>query len=378
LNADADLEGLGVSPERLENAERVLLRAIEAGIFPGCVAALEVKGQTVWREGYGRLEPSSPHRAAPDTVYDLASLTKPLTCASSLMLLVECGEVCLTDDVARYFPDPPLPHLKGVSLRHLLTHTSGLPAWVKFYERCETPEEVVRAALSTPLEARPGERYAYSDLGYILLGEVVRRASGQRLDDFARERVFRPLGMDTAGYFALDGGGKRFMGVAPLSPDDARIAPTRFCPLREGQTLRAEVHDGNGRALNGVSGHAGLFGTSDDVMAYLRMLLNGGRDPHGKPFFGAAAVRRITTSQIDPAVGGHSCGWFAPPNGMHSAGDLWGDRGFSHTGFTGTSAFADPVSGVTLALLTNAVYFSTGEHNRVRRAFANAVASAII
>ncbi|MBW3623937.1 MAG: beta-lactamase family protein [Armatimonadetes bacterium] len=377
--SNADGERSGVRPDRLQNAEAVLLNAVEAGIFPGCAVSLEVNGTVVWREGYGTLEPGSPHRVAPETLYDLASLTKPLACAAPLMRRLERGEVCLTDEVRRYFPDSPLPHLKGVTLAHLLTHTSGLPAWERYYERCSSPAEVISSVLSAAPEARPGERYAYSDLGYILLGEILRRATDRRLDDLAREEVFRPLGMETAGYWALDGGGRRFMGVRALPPEEAerRIAPTRFCPLREGRTLCAEVHDGNGCALEGVSGHAGLFGTADDVMAYLRMLLNGGRGPDGEPFFSPAAVRLVTRSQIDPSVGGHTLGWFAPPNGLHAGGDLWRDRGFSHTGFTGTHAFADPDSGVAVVLLTNAVYFSTGEHLRVRRAFMNAVAASL-
>ena len=376
----ACLERLGIDAGRLKRAEAVLLGAIEADILPGCAVAMEVKGETVWREGYGRLEPELPHKVVPETVYDLASLTKPLACASSVMHLVERGEVCLTDELSSFFPERPLPHLKGVTLLHLLTHTSGLLWWDRFYEKADSPAGVVEAVLSAPPEARPGERYAYSDLGYILLGEIVRRITGKRLDDFAREAVFRPLGMETAGYFALDGGGRRFMGVQPVSSGEAegRIAPTRFCPMREGRTLRGEVHDANGCALAGVSGHAGLFGSADDVMNYLRMLLNGGRGPDETPFLSPASVRLSTTSRIDPKVGGHSCGWFTPPNGLHSGGDVWADRGFSHTGFTGTAAFADPESGVALCLLTNAVYFSTGEHNRVRRRFLNTLASSFV
>jgi CubicO group peptidase (beta-lactamase class C family) len=127
-----------------------------------------------------------------------------------------------------------------------------------------------------------------------------------------------------------------------------------------------------------VSGHAGLFGTVDDAALYGQMLLDGGRSLKGEPLFSPATVRLVTASQIDRAVGGHTLGWFAPPNGMHTGGDLWANAGFSHSGFTGTSLFADPVTGILVVWLTNAVYFSTGEHLRVRRRFHNAVAAAVV
>jgi CubicO group peptidase (beta-lactamase class C family) len=364
--------------ERLHRAENVLLRGIEAGVFPGCAALVAVNGQTVLRKGYGLTQPHTSHTVTSDTLYDLASLTKPLACASSVMVLVERGELCLTDEVSRFFAGVSLPHLRGVTVKHLLTHTSGLPPWDKFYERCDSPAEIVKAVLSMPPDAKPGERYAYSDLGYILLGEIVRTVSGKRLDDFAREEVFRPLGMETAGYFALDDG-RRFMGIKSPAEDDASaIAPTRHCPMREGQTLCGEVHDANCCALSGVSGHAGLFGTVDDAALYAQMLLDGGRTLQGEPFFSRVTVQLITQSQIDRIVGGHTLGWFAPPNGMHTGGDLWANVGFSHSGFTGTSIFADPATGILVVLLTNAVYFSTGEHLRVRRQFHNAVAASFV
>jgi CubicO group peptidase (beta-lactamase class C family) len=363
-------------PERLRNAEEILRSAIEARIFPGCVALVRTGGQTVLRKGFGALEPGSAREVTPEVSFDLASLTKPLACASSIMVLVERGALCLTDEISRFF-DAKIPHLRGVTVRHLLTHTSGLPPWEKLYGKSGNREEIIGAVLAIPTEARPGERYAYSDLGYILLGEIAQRASGMRLDDFSRENLFRSLGMLDTGYWALDGE-KRFTGARSPEGDPAeRTAPTRNCSLRGDRTLIAEVHDANCYALSGVSGHAGLFGTADDVARYLEMLLGNGRTADGSVFFSPAAVRMIVSSQIAPSTGGHTLGWFAPPNGMHVGGDLWGDRGFGHSGFTGTSAFADPPSRTIVVLLTHAIYYNSGEHLRVRRRFHNAVAASL-
>lgn len=369
MNLDAALAAeRSVRAPQLERAEGVLLRALAQGIIPGAVVELEAHGQPLWREAYGRLAGDDSPRVTLATRYDLASLTKPLATAAAVMRLLEVGELCLTDPVERFFPARDLSHLPGVTLFHLLTHTSGLPPWAKLYRDAPTATSGMAKLFSTTPEARPGEQYAYSDVGYLLLGEVVRAVSGLRLDAFADAQLFPPLGITSARFRPLD--------EERDAEDAALFAPTRNCPMREGRTLQGEVHDANCRVLGGVGGHAGLFGAAEDVTRYVRMLLRGGVTDAGERFFSPATVRLITRSQIAPALGGQTLGWFAPGNGMHASGDLWSGAGFSHSGFTGVSAYGNPENGVSLVLLTNAVWCGTGEHIRVRRLFSNAVAAA--
>ena len=268
----------------------------------------------------------------------MASLTKVIGLTTAMMLLVESGQVDLEAPVQRYIAEFSGPGKEVVTLRHLLTHSSGLPAWRPLYKEADGPAAALALAIATPLDTTPGLRMVYSDLGAIILGEVVARISGQPFDVFLRERVFEPLGMSET------------MFRPPVSLRD-RIAPTEIDPWRQ-RHLRGEVHDENAFALGGVSAHAGLFSTGRDLARIARMFLGGGM-LDGRRFLSTATIDRFTAVQ-DSALSHRALGW-ETPNGTNSGGHYMSRRSFGHTGFTGTSFWVDRDRGLFVILLTNRV-----------------------
>lgn len=369
---------LGFSPDRLARADDLVRSGVEDGIYPGAAWVVARHGWVAGIGAAGCLGGNGTPRATADALYDLASLTKPLATAACALALAERGVLHLREDVCALLPDMALPHLSGVTLAHLLTHTSGLPAWRKLYGEGIGREEALRQLLLTPLEAPPGARYTYSDLSYMIAAHVLERVSGAALDSLARELVFAPLGMDATGFWRAEGEAMRFTGGVSIAPEEVseRVAATANCPMRGGP-LVAQVHDGNAWAMGGVSGHAGLFGTAMDVATYVTALVGGG-GCLGRRCFSPAGARLATTNWLSPDVGGHSIGWFTPPNAMHLGTDLFGPRAFSHSGFTGTSALGDPETGVVAVLLTNAVFFGGNRVLKLRRLFHNAVAASLV
>ncbi|MGV3723519.1 MAG: serine hydrolase domain-containing protein, partial [Actinomycetota bacterium] len=230
----------------------------------------------------------------------------------------------------------------------------------QLHSRGLTPEGVRAAFIASERERPIGAGYAYSDLGYLLLGEVVRTVTGASEAEFAQERIFSPLGMGSTRYL-------------PPAEGKPRLAATR-CPDR-GRVLLGEVHDGNCDALGGVAGHAGLFGAASDLLTYATMLLEGG-ELNGVRVLSPLAVRQMATNQNPTGLNGHTLGWFARPNGYLPAGDFLPAGAFRHTVFTGTSLVISPSLGLAVTLLTNRVYQEreATEFIRFRRRFHNAVA----
>lgn len=357
---------INVDGARLDRARDVLRRGVDENAFPGAVVCALRRGQIFLHEAVGTLDGERP--AATSTIYDLASLTKPLATAASTLVLAEQGRLALAAALPAFLGEAA-GHLSGVTLLHLLTHTSGLPAWAPLHEKDPGIDAAVASILRLPA-APPGTKYEYSCLGFILLGKIIEVVSGQPLDVFARENVFAPLGLEDTGY----------------RPDVAlhgeRIAPTRskerVAPDEDTQaTLVGVVHDGNARALGGVSGNAGLFGTARDVARFGDAVRQGG--PCGQRFFGAPTTLRCLENQIRPDIGAHTLLFFAGGNPLCPAGDLLSSRAVGHSGFTGTILTLDPQYDLTVALLTNRV-LSDPEGARwlsVRRRFLNALAAAL-
>ena len=295
------------------------------------------------------------------TRFDMASLTKPLS-AICLLKSVEHGELHLLQTVSSILPEAAESTCASITLRQLATHTSGLPPWKALYEDAERPAYL--QILSTPLDSEPGMRYAYSDLGYILLGTCLERASGSELGELIQARICKPLGLTRTGYLPV------------TEPGD--VAATRNCPWRGTElVLRGQVHDANAWSMGGVSAHAGVFSTLDDMTRITQAILSGrmGRAVP-EPLLGRQALALASRNQISPQIGGHSIGWFTPPNGMLPGGDLLSAETFGHTGFTGTSLVMDPSSDIGVLLLTNRV-FSPAEGTEVlklRRLVANLAA----
>ena len=322
-----------------DSVRRVLDRALADSAFPGAFAAVGDSAGDIATYGVGRID-WADGAPTPDesTLWDLASLTKVVGTTSAVLQLVGDGRVALDAPVQRYLPEWTGRNKERVTIRHLLTHSSGLPAWRPLYKEATSPESALALALATQLDTAPGVRYVYSDLNFITLGTIVARVSGRPLDAYLRGRVFEPLGMLDTRY-------------RPPASELARIAPTEFDPWRQ-RKVRGEVHDENAYALGGVAGHAGLFSTGADLSRLARAYLNGGA-LEGNRVFDGRTVAEFTRAQ-DTAVSRRALGWETPTGG-NSAGHYLSPRAFGHTGFTGTSLWMDPERGVYVILLSNRV-----------------------
>jgi serine-type D-Ala-D-Ala carboxypeptidase len=367
--------------EGLSGVRRALEEGAREGVYTAACAWVSLKGETVLEAAVGRLSdrPEAP-AADPGTVFDLASLTKPMATVTVLMGLVAEGRIDPTDPVAARLPEfaqgPDAAERRRVAVADLLAHASGLPAWRPYFEPVRARAagdpgymggeaaraQVVAAAAAEPLEAPPGTRGLYSDVGFILLGEVAARTGEAPLERLFEERVAGPLGLAATGFNP---------GNRPDPPYLSRVAATGVCPWRG--PLAGVVHDANAFAMGGVAGHAGLFGTAADVGRWAQALLAAW---HGRPGpLPGAVVRRF----LAPPPGGGS--WtlgFNTPTPPSSAGTYFGPGAVGHLGFTGTSMWIDLDREWVVVLLTNRVHtdpegprikaFRPRFHDRVGRA----------
>mgnify|MGYP003769161225 CR=1 FL=1 len=358
-------EDLGLDAGRLARAEQIVIDGIEKGEYTAGVYLVARHGRIAAQGAFGRHGGEDAPEAKMDSIFDMASMTKPVATATSLMMLVERGMLHLNQPVTDFFPERKLPHLSNVTIKQLLTHTSGLPAWCDLFSKVGTRESAIEQLFQISLEAVPGTRYAYSCMGYITLGLVIEQITGIPLERFAAENVFNPLGMKDSGY-------------NPSLDLCDRIVPTSNSRGRD-YCLRGEVHDENAHAMGGNSGNAGLFSTAPDIAIYSQMMLNGG-EYGGVRLLSPLSVKRMISNQIDPSIGGQGLGYFTRPNEMTPAADLFSAWAAGHTGFTGTSFLLDPEYDIFVILLTNRVYRKreAPDFLRRRRLFHNAVAASIV
>ena len=346
-----------------DSIARVLDRAIADSAFPGAISVVGTTDGAITSYAVGRIDWAAD-APVPDerTLWDLASLTKVVGMTTALMQLVEQDRIELDAPVVRYIPEFAGEGKERVTIRHLLTHSSGLPSWRPLYKEATTPDTAVSIVFATPLDTVPGARMVYSDLGAILLGKVVERVSGEPLDAYLSRHLFGPLGMTSTMY-------------RPDASLRERSAPTEFDPWRQ-RHIRGEVHDENAFMLGGVSGHAGLFSTAADLTRFARMMLAGGL-LDGVRIVRASTIVQFTAVQ-DPGLSHRALGW-ETPSGRNSAGNRMSARAFGHTGFTGTSLWMDPEAGVFVILLSNRVNPSR-QNTRiglVRTTLADAVMAAV-
>jgi serine-type D-Ala-D-Ala carboxypeptidase len=340
----------------------VLGRALSDGAFPGAIAVVGNRAGITATLGVGKLDAADPTLPTPRTIYDLASLTKVIGTTTLIMELVDQNRVSLDAPVVRYIPAWRGAKASEITIRQLLTHSSGLAAWRAFYKEATDRADAREQLMLVGAEAAPGTRYLYSDMNFMLLGMVVERVTGMPLDSAFRTMVAKPLRLDDTGFL-------------PDSALRARIAPTEFDPWRQRQ-LRGEVHDENASRFEGVSGHAGLFSTATDLSRVARMWLNNGT-LDGVRIASASTVAQFQRAQ-DIAISPRALGW-ETASGTNSGGHKLSPRAFGHTGFTGTSIWMDPTRDLFIILLTNRVN-PTRENRRigaVRVALADAVAGAI-
>lgn len=317
---------------------------IRRGAYPGAVLVVGRRDTILFAQGYGRLT-WSDRSARPDpdsTIWDLASLTKVVATTTAAMLLVDRGRLRLDAPVVQYLPEFNGRGTASITVRHLLTHTSGLRPTLPLQKEAKDSAAALRLVLATTPTLPVGARVVYSDLNAILLGEIVRRVSGEPLETFVTREVLLPLGMRQSVY----------RPPARLRP---RIAPTN---LWRGHPIAGEVNDPNAGRLGGVAGHAGLFATGADVARFARAMLAGGVAPGTNRRVVSEATVRAFTRVAVPAKGGASAralGWQALPTDeeVSSAGTLFGPRSYGHTGWTGTSLWIDPDRDLFVVLLTN-------------------------
>jgi uncharacterized protein YbbC (DUF1343 family) len=331
-------EAVGLSPARLAVLDTVLADAIARKEVPGAVLLVGRHGKVAFRKAWGHraLAPSVEPMTL-DTAFDLASLTKGVATAASVMTLVERGRIALGDPVVRYLPafGAGGGERERVTVEQLLVHRGGLVPDdpMSLYEG--TADEIFARKHRTRLASPPGRRFAYSDAGYEVLGELVRAVAGEPLDVFARKAVFEPLGMADTEFRPVGKGGRLSV---------ARIAPTE---KRDGVFLRGEVHDPRARALGGVAGHAGLFGTADDLARFARALLG-----DGGGWLSPAGVAAMTRVRDFGDGDLRALGWDVETHYSTNRGDLFPLGSFGHTGWTGTSVWLDPATDTFLVLLS--------------------------
>ncbi|MBC7931961.1 MAG: DUF1343 domain-containing protein, partial [Rubrivivax sp.] len=336
-------------------------------------------GGVVWRKAYGAraVEPAREAMTA-DTIFDLASLTKIVATATSVMILVERGRIRLSDPVTLHIPELKGEGRDKITIEQLLTHRAGYAPDFDLGEQWSGHDEMLKRLYREPLRNVPGARFVYSDISFIALGEIVRRISGQPLDEFALKNIYEPLGMKDTGF-------------RPRAESLTRVAPTEnvrgmrsyLGGTGEGgaegeRMLRGEVHDPTANRMGGVAGHAGLFSTADDLAVFCQMVMNGG-ELNGVRILSPLGVAEMTRPrQVTEDGGARGLGWDIQTSFSTNRGDLFPAGSFGHTGFTGTSLWIDPASETFVVFLSNRVHpDGKGDVASLRSRVANIAASAV-
>ena len=344
--------------------------AVDQGIFPGGVLLVANKDETIFFDAFGRARLSPKRLMTTETVFDLASLTKPLATALCVMVLVQEGRVALDQTLGQAVPDFSDTDKEGLTVGQLLCHTSGLPDYRPYYERLskwppfERKGEVRKMLLGEALIHDPGKVSLYSDLGFMILEWLIEVAAKKPLDRFVQESVYAPLRLKALFFVPLEG-----LKVRDHHP----YAATEHCPWR-GKLLQGEVHDDNAYTLGGVAGHAGLFGTARDIYRLLRELLNTYLGASNTGLFHEDLVHTFFHRHSD--VGTWALGFDTPTRPHSSSGQSFSDQSVGHLGFTGTSFWMDLERGVIVILLTNRIHPS--RENETIKAFRPLVHDAVM
>jgi uncharacterized protein YbbC (DUF1343 family)/CubicO group peptidase (beta-lactamase class C family) len=352
---------VGLDAGTLGQIDGAVQEGIDKGLLPGAVVLVVRQGKIAFRKAYGlRSKQPAEEAMTTDTVFDLASLTKPIATATSIMILLEGGKLKLTDRVAQYVPDFGQQGKEAITLEHLLLHTSGLLADNPVEDYQDGRKKALERINRLRPRAEPGKQFVYSDVNFIVLGELVERVSGQALDVFAREHIFEPLGM----------------GETTFRPDKALAARAAPTEKRDDHWIRGEVHDPRAYLLGGVAGHAGLFSTADDLAVFSQMILDGGSF-NDRRVVKLETVRLMTTPRPVPG-GQRALGWDVRTAFSANRGEGFSDKSFGHTGFTGTSVWIDPQTQTVVIFLSNRVHPAAKTTiNRLRGRVATLVADSI-
>jgi CubicO group peptidase (beta-lactamase class C family) len=361
-------ETLGLSSEALAKIDVAARAALERGDAPGVVVVVVHMGSIVFRKAYGKRSTlAGQGDMLPEIVFDLASLTKPIATATSIMVLLEQGKLKVSDPLALHLPAFRRKETESITIEQLLLHTSGFIADNPLADYSDGVEKAWQRLLALSPVQEPGSKFTYSDVNYILLGKLVETVSGQPLDAFAKQHMFGPLGLNETCF-------------KPQGSLKERAAPTE---KRGNIWMQGEVHDPRAFALRGVAGHAGLFSTADDLAVFAQMLLNGGQY-NGKRVLPEKTVKLMLAPREVPLAGGkkglRTYGWDVQTSYSSNRGDLFpSGESFGHTGFTGTSIWIDPKSQTAIIVLSNRVH-PNGKGNvaKLRGEVATLAAAAIL
>ena len=350
--------------ELFRGAFEILHNAIPAGAFPGCSLAVTLNGELVAHHALGRFSYDATAPAVTTgSIFDLASVTKAIATTTMAMILYERGILDLEAPVAAILPEFSMddPRRRDVSMRMLLSHSSGLPAYEKLFLRTKNREELLRAALTTALTADPGTRAEYSDLGFIILGVALERLADEAIVTFCQREIFGPLAMSNTTF-------------NPAKSLHDKIVPTADERMKfRGRIIHGEVQDENASVLGGGAGHAGLFSTAEDVAIFAHAMLSGGR-----PILRPETVDMFTRREATPAGTSRALGWDTPSSPSQS-GKYFGLHSYGHLGYTGTSLWIDPDRQLSITLLTNRTWPDCQNQaiKQVRPAFYDAVIEAL-
>jgi len=348
--------------DRFRDAFHILEKAIAARVFPAGSLAVTFRGELVAHKALGRFtyDPASPG-VTTASLFDLASLTKVLATTAMAMIIYERGLLDLEAPVTAIVPEfADNDARREVTLRMLLAHSSGLPAYEKLFLHAQARERLLQAAFATPLTASPGRRAEYSDIGFIILGVVLERLADESLDAFCQREIFGPLGMTHTTF-------------NPTQALKDSIAPTAEDHTFRHRIIQGEVQDENASVLGGIAGHAGLFSTAEDLAIFAHAMLNGGH-----PILRSSTVELFTRRECVPEGTSRALGWDTP-SAPSQSGKYFSSRSFGHLGYTGASLWIDPDRQLSITLLTNRTWPDCQNHTikQVRPAFHDAVLEAL-
>jgi CubicO group peptidase (beta-lactamase class C family) len=341
--------------DRFGSAFEVLQNAIATRAFPGCSLAVTLGGELIAHKAFGHFTFKPAAKGVTlESIFDLASVTKVVATTAMGMILYERGLLDLDAPVTAIVSEFATndPRHQQVTLRMLLAHRSGLPAYEKLFLRAKTRDDVLAAAFTTELTADPGTRAEYSDLGFIILGIALERLADEPLDAFCQREIFGPLGMSHTAFNPPRTWRDQTVPTADECGTDAPVRQPAHAPSAprstfRGRIIQGEVQDENASVLGGVAGHAGLFSTAEDVASFAHTMLNGGR-----PILRHETIELFTRRESSPAAISRALGWDTPSTPSQS-GKHFSPRSFGHLGYTGTSLWIDPDRQLSITLLTN-------------------------
>ncbi|MFP8488824.1 glycoside hydrolase family 3 N-terminal domain-containing protein [Gracilimonas sp. Q87] len=362
-------EEVGLDHNKLFEIDRIVNEAIRDSVFPGAVVAVVKDGVLAYNEAYGYQTYNKTNAIKNTDVYDLASITKVLATTASTMKLIDEGKMGLEDPVSKFIPEFNTPEKKNITVRDILLHQTGLPPFRVYVDSLKTRSEIIKAIKNEPLTYEPRTQYVYSDLGMILLAEIIADVSGQPFDRYARSEFYFPMNMYST--FFNPSKNSRWL--------TRRIPPTEIDTVYKRGLVQAQVHDERAFYLDGIAGHAGLFSSAIDVAKFSTMLLNDGTYA-GQQYLKPETVRMFTTKQSE--LSGRGLGFDRKsPSGFTTAGSNASEDTFGHLGFTGTSFWIDRKKNMAVILLTNRTYPNRSYGStisRIRSRVADAAYSAIM